>query len=446
MRPARRIVAVADSDSYVKWAAALLGTLDGRWDASLLVLRTPLAVSDDQLDSQLRGGGLPRERVSRVAWPDLMSRLGEQRADAVVLAGRGPLVRMLAREIAGLSPRPVIVTGLPGISIPATRKAIVYRTQCDLFLLHSHRERREFDRLSVTLGMPQRFALATLPFARSGGALPGGGGTDLVFAPQAKVPAARADRLRIARLLVRAADADPSRRVVVKLRAARGEMQTHAERDSYPDLLATLGRLPANLVTSTTSMASALRTAEGVLTVSSTAAIEAIALGLPVIALDSFGVAPALINEVLADAGLLGSEDDVVERSFRRPAEAWLEDNYFHRPEDDDWAQRMGDLIDARRSGVLAPQPPLGRIGGALRDAWERKTVLGPQDRSFAGALALALGVPLRSAIRLVHRARRHVASKAPDARMRAQQPGPDGFSRQVSSTSAVRTSTTRTS
>ncbi|WP_127475390.1 DUF6716 putative glycosyltransferase [Microbacterium sulfonylureivorans] len=403
--PPRRIVAIADTDSYVKWAAALLGTLDEGWDASLLVVETPLVVSDVQLAAALAGSGLPVERVARVTWDGLMPALAGRRADALLLAARGPFVRVLAREAARLTPRPVLVTGLPGISIPATRKAIAYRTQCDLFVLHSRRECREFADLSVERRMPQRFALASLPFARTGA---GGGaaGTDLVFAPQAKVPADRADRLRIARLLVRAAETDPSRRVVVKLRAASGEHQTHAERDSYPDLLATLAPLPPNLVISSTSMGLALDDAEGLVTVSSTAAIEAIARGIPVIALDTFGVAPELINEVLADARLLGGEQDVVERRFRRPQRAWLDDNYFHDPSADDWAGRTAELIEARRSGTLAPRAPLARRGGSLRDTWERKIVLGPQDRTLRGRVAVVIGMPLRLVVRTAQRVR----------------------------------------
>lgn len=403
----RRIVALADTDSYVKWGAALLGTLDEGWDASLLVVETPLVVSDGQLASALAGSGLPRDRVARVRWNELGDRLRGLRPDAVLLAGRGPLVRVLARQAAALTPRPVIVTGLPGISIPATRKAIAYRTQCDLFVLHSHREVREFAALSIRREMPQRFALASLPFARHAPAGGGGpGGTDLVFAAQAKVPAERADRLRIARLLVRAAETDPSRRVVVKLRAATGEQQTHAERDSYPDLLATLAPLPPNLVTSTSAMGRALDRAEGLLTVSSTAAIEAIGRGIPVIALDTFGVAPELINEVLAEAGLLGGEDDVVARRYRRADAAWLEDNYFHDPAADDWTARAAELIDARRAGTLTAKQPLSRRGGAFRDVWERKNVLGDQDRTIAGAVALTVGVPLRAAVRAKTRIR----------------------------------------
>uniref|UniRef100_UPI0035AF29CD DUF6716 putative glycosyltransferase n=1 Tax=Microbacterium sp. TaxID=51671 RepID=UPI0035AF29CD len=118
MRSPRRIVAVADTDSYVKWAAALLATLPGEWDASLLVLDTPLVVSDAQLAAALSGSGLPPGRVTRVRWEELAPAVRRADADAVVLAARGPLVRVLARELAALDPRPVMVTGLPGISIP----------------------------------------------------------------------------------------------------------------------------------------------------------------------------------------------------------------------------------------------------------------------------------------------------------------------------------------
>jgi hypothetical protein len=439
------VVAIADTDSYVKWTAALLGGLGERWDASLLVLETPLVVSDAQLASALSGSGLARGRVERVAYGRLMARLAELGAAAVVIGARGPLVRVVARDVAALPARPVVVTGLPGISIPATRKAVVYRLQSDLFVVHSRRELREFGALSARTGYAHRYALATLPFARGsrvcGGRTPGveDGGTDLVFATQAKVPAERADRLRIARLLVRAADADPTRRVVVKLRAASGEHQTHAEHDGYPELLASLGPLPANLVTSTVPMGRALATAEGLVTVSSTAAIEAIARGIPVLALDTFGVSPRLINETLADADLLAGEEDVVARRFRHPDPEWLDENYFHPPDADDWTRHLDALIAQRAAGRLPAHAGLVRRGGALRDAWERKVALGRSDTSVAGAVALAVGLPLRTAVRWTHRARRALDAGT-------QQAGPDGSSMHVRSTRAVRTSTTRTS
>jgi hypothetical protein len=411
----RRIVGIADTDSYLKWVAALLGGLSGlgsEWDAELLVLETPVVVSSSQERAAVARSAL--ERVSRIKYEALEERLTALRPDVVVIGARGPLVRVLARLVAGLSPRPVIVSGLPGISIPATTKALVYRTQCDLFVLHSRREVREFMALARRRGEVQRFALTRLPFAEvRPAAPPAPPGTDLVFAAQAIVPRERDDRLRVARLLVRTAEADPSRRVVVKLRAAPGEHQTHFEADAVPDLLATLGPLPPNLVTSTAPMAKALDTAQGLVTVSSTAAIEAVARGIPVIALETFGVSAELINLVFEGSGLLGTEEDVVARRLRHPSPSWLRDNYFHDPVDENLRMLLEELVSRRREGRLPAKPPLARAGGRLREAWERKLVLGRHDRTSSGRAAMAIGMPLRGVVRAAQRARRRVVGAA---------------------------------
>ncbi|MGO1266050.1 MAG: DUF6716 putative glycosyltransferase, partial [Microbacterium gubbeenense] len=143
-----RVVAVADTDSYVKWAAALIA--DPRVDGSLLVLETELAVSDSQLRSAVSGLDVP---VRRVPYDRLRRALVG--AEVVLVAARGPVARVVARVAGRLSPRPVIVTGLPGISIPPTWLAMHFRRECDLFVLHSHREVREFEALAGERGIDQ---------------------------------------------------------------------------------------------------------------------------------------------------------------------------------------------------------------------------------------------------------------------------------------------------
>ena len=404
--PPLRVVALADTDSYVKWAAALLSALPDHSEAELVIVETPLAVSSAQLDAALVGSGLNPARVRRVKFEDLSHVLAEADPDAVLVAARGPVVRVLIGVAAALDPRPVIIAGLPGISIPATTAALIHRTQSDLFVLHSTREVDAFTALAHRRGLSQRFALARLPFATTPAAPPGGSrvGTDLVFASQAIVPLERADRMRVARLLVRAALADPSKRVVVKERAVAGEHQTHQQRHGYPDLLRKLAPLPANLVVSTQSMSRALDTAEGLVTVSSTAAIEAVARDIPVITLDCFGVDDKLINPVFTESGLFGSEDAAVRRDFRHPSQEWLARNYFHDPDEDDWIAQVDRLVALRRAGALPPKPARDRRGGRARDAWERKLALGRHDRSLAGAAAFVVGVPLRLVLRPILR------------------------------------------
>lgn len=396
-----RIVAVADTDSYVKWAAALVA--DESVDGRLLVLDTELVVSDAQLKAALSGTGLDPARVRRVAFGEIPEALAG--ADVVLAAARGPVAKVVARCASRLDPRPVIATGLPGISIPATWLALHFRRQCDMFVLHSHREVRAFGRLAAERGIEQRFALATLPFARRSAGR-ASSGTDLVFAAQAIVPRSTEDRMAVARLLVEAAKADPSRRIVVKLRGRSGEAQTHRELDSYPDLLARFDTVPSNLVISYAPMGEALARAEGLVTVSSTAAIEAAAHGVPVAAIDAFGVDESLINTVFIGSGLLAGADDVVARRLRHPDPTWLADNYFHDPEDDTWVEMARDLVGRRRRGDLEPRPERVGFGGRAREAWDRRIALGDRDRTPAGLAAFAAGYPVRSALRLARRVR----------------------------------------
>lgn len=397
-----RIVGLADTDSYVKWGAALLGTLPADAEAELLIVETGRTLSATQQSSALLRSGLGPASVRRVTFEQASQLLAENPPDAVLVAARGPVVRVLIRAVGEMQPRPVIVSGLPGISIPATSAAIINRMQCDLFVLHSGREVDAFAALARRRGIGQEFALARLPFASSRPVAGGAdlGGTDLVFASQAIVPKERADRMRVARTLVRAALANPDKRVIVKERGVAGEHQTHTAKYSYPDLLRMLAPLPENLIVSTVPMARALDSAEGLVTVSSTAAIEAVARGIPIIAIDSFGVDDKLINPVFVGSGLFGSEEDVVNRRFSLPPREWLAQNYFHDPAADDWVERLRMMVSLRRSGDLPLKPARARRGGRVRDVWEQKLALGSADRSIAGRVAWMIGVPMRVLLR----------------------------------------------
>lgn len=372
------MVAVADSDSYLKWGAATLAALPPGAARDVMLVRTRELPSPAQRASALRGTPFAADAVPVVAVAQLASRVAELRPDAVLVATRGPQARVLLRELAALDPRPVLMTGLPGISIPATRKALFFRAQSDLFVVHSHHEVEEFRRLAAVHGWDHRIALAGLPFARA--AHGAGTGTDLVFAVQSLVPASREDRRAVARMLIRAAEADASRRVVVKVRAVAGERQTHEETHPIPTLIARelAGRAaPGNLVISADAMSAALATAEGLVTVSSTAALEAIGRGVPLIALDTFGVAPELINPVFLDSGLLAGEEEVVARRFRHPDPAWRARHYFHPASDDDLVAQLEGLVAERRAGALPARRPLPTAGGALRRRWQRERAFG---------------------------------------------------------------------
>ncbi|WP_353807267.1 DUF6716 putative glycosyltransferase [Agromyces sp. SYSU T00194] len=437
---------MADSDSYLKWGASLASALPGplrpgsgvpgSWRVQVVLLDSPVLPSARQVRVALDGTACALDALRVVDLDGLDTIVDVRRPDVVLLALRGPLVRVVAPRLAARADRPVIVSGFPGITIPAEPKAIVYREQSDLVVLHSRREVREFSRNAAGLPVDLRFGLARLPFLGASGAGAGAdaaGGhdavadapvrADVVFAVQAKVPRQLEDRERLVDWLVDAARAQPQRRVVVKVRARSGEAQTHAEAHDLQDLLAARaaaggpGSVPANLVVEDGPMSAHLRDAAALVTVSSTAVLEAVAAGVPALLLDDFGIDRAMINTVFAGSGLLAGHDAFTAGEYRHPDPGWLDDNYFHPATDDDWIARLVELVVARDRGELAPRVRRHNLtGGALRRAYERRRMLGSHDTgpaAVAGAAATAVALPARWVLR---RARRVRAALRPGA------------------------------
>jgi hypothetical protein len=421
------ILVVADSDSYLKWGAGMLGALPAEWSAELVLLATPVAPSESQKATALAASSLRPDDVAVARFSELCERIVRSRPDVVLVSTRGPVARVLVDWLAALGPfRPVIVTGLPGISIPATKRALIYRARADLFVLHSHREVREFRELALLRGSTLRFGLTTLPFL-TGRRTPELDKTDIVFAAQAKVPSLRADRERMLGWLLDAARRHPEVRVILKLRAERGEQQTHREEFGYADLLRETAEVPDNLVVSSGPMDAQLDTALALVTVSSTAIVEAVDRGVRVLAIDDFGVGPEQINEAFEGSGLFGPSSDLVDLRFHDVEKSWLDDNYFHDQASNDWLRQLEALVSVRGTEGLPHHPRIVRGGDStFRRAWDRKRALGADDSTPLGYLALIIGTPLRWLLLLVRRMHRRLRLVWTDGTPAEHRPGGD--------------------
>ncbi|WP_306369800.1 DUF6716 putative glycosyltransferase [Nocardiopsis sp. CC223A] len=394
-----RVMAIADSDSYLKWSAALLGALPGEgWDTDLAVVRSPVAPSADQVRAAVAGTPLAGREVPVRGALELRSRLLRERPDVLMLNCTGPVVDALAHALVG-ERRPVLVSGLPGISVPATERAWLYRSTADLFVLHSHREVAEFTDLGARLGATGAVGLATLPFLpeprpRAG---TGGGRPRVVFASQAKVPAERGQREQVLLGLAALAEARPDLEVVVKLRAREDEAQTHKEKYHYEALwryMAARGEVRPDAVAFRTGpMVEYLEDAAGFVTVSSTAALEAFALDVPTLVLTDFGLNAEQINLVFEGSGVLGTLDDVRAARFRRVDGAWLRANYFHPVHENDWVRRLTALVAAARRGELPQRESL---------------LTGPEQQRRRTRSLMRLSLP-PTAVRQLGRARRRL-------------------------------------
>jgi hypothetical protein len=356
-----KIIAVADTDSYLKWSAATLRAAPAHWSSLQLVVDSPIKPSAQQIRAA------DRDQVEVLGLAALRQRIRLEQPDIVLLACTGPVVAAVgASRVFRTRARPVLVTGLPGISIPATTRAVTTRAVCDLAILHSHREIAEFRALGSSLAPRLRFGLARLPFLpEPGSGPPPGPGARLVFAAQAKVPPQRVQREQVLRAL------SVTRSPLVKLRAVDGERQTHHEAWPYPVLMEDLvrrGELERKSVGfSGGAMGEALRDAYALATVSSTAALESIALDLPTLVLADFGVDASMINTVFEGSGCLGTLDDLRHGRIERADPQWREENYFHDASDNDWLDQLQDLLAMRQTGGLPAPRATGSVPVRIR-------------------------------------------------------------------------------
>lgn len=366
----RTVLAVADSDSYVKWAAATLDRLPGA-TSSLVVLDSPVRPTPAQVQAAVAGTALAATPPRLLRLGALARLLRTRTPDVLLVATTGPAAELVLRALARSRRRPVVVTGLPGMSLPATALALRYRATADLFVVHSHREAHDFAALARDLGTGQRVVVNRLPFlADRVRGVPEPDTTPLhrvVFAPQAKFPETLDDRVRLLRGLAALADARPDLDVVVKLRGLVGEPQTHHEAYPFDALVARHADEPgvARLRVATGPLEAFLTPGTGLVTVSSTALLEALALGLRALVVGDFGVGEHNLTAAYADSGLVASLDDLAAARLHHADPAWLRENYLQDTPD----ELPGALDEALAAGLpaLTAPPRVGSLPAHLR-------------------------------------------------------------------------------
>ena len=355
-----RVLAVADSDSYLKFACATLESLGEGWECEVLLVRSPILPTLEQIQAATAGTFLAGKAPRVIPASGLRTALAG--ADVVLAAATGPVVEEVFTQAARMPQRPALLSALPGVAFPATRKALNYRALGDAFITHSHAECRAFSDLADAMKLPQRILVSRLPFLASPGRpepqqVPL---RSVVFAPQAKVPVERDQRVAILQALAALARRRPELSVRVKLRAWAGEPQTHLEQYPFDQLWSDLVAARAvgghELQFCTGPMSAQLTPAAAMVTVSSTAALEALDAGLPVLILDDFGLSEQMLNKVFDGSGLVGNLDDLVAGRFRHPEHRWLRDNYFHAPTVP-LDELLVNFAERARAGKLATDP-----------------------------------------------------------------------------------------
>ena len=170
--------------------------------------------------------------------------------------------------------------------------------------------------------------LSGLPFLSSDPEPERGGEIQRVlFADQPTVPASPVERLHVYRCLIDYAFEHPDREVLLEPRHRPGEDTFHRMAHHPADLLKR-DALPANFRIDYTPIREQLPTVDLLLTMSSTACLEAIDHGCRVALVMDLGVHERYGNHVFLDSGLLRTFGEIKKDEIGTPDPAWVE-GYF---------------------------------------------------------------------------------------------------------------------
>ncbi|MFC8731597.1 DUF6716 putative glycosyltransferase [Luteimicrobium sp. NPDC057192] len=341
-------------DSQLRWARALGAALEAQgWTCRYAAPSDVRSFVDPELERSL---GVYLERAP---WAELVQRAGA--SDALVLALQGPLTSRFVQDLAATGDggvRPVVVTGWVGVIIEKLVAGYLERFASDVVAVNSREDLRSFEAAGAHLGLPtDNLLLSGLPLLPSRPASPRRGPVRTVlFADQPTVPSSRAERLYLYERLVEHARRHPERRVLVKPRHRPDEDPYQTVRHHPAELLADAD-LPANLEIVYEPLPELLPEVDLVLTVSSTAGLEAVGAGVRTVFVADLGVHENLGNHVLLPSGLVRTLDVLEGRDedLPEPDQAWLADWFVGEP------GRPGVGLVAERVDELTGVPPADR-------------------------------------------------------------------------------------
>jgi hypothetical protein len=358
------VVLVAAYDSQLKWAMNLARAFGSvGWRHTVLVASDVRhSLSHDQ---RATADGTP---VVLLPWDDLVVRA--RSADCVVLAVQGPLVARFTDELAVLrstSPsvrEPVVVTGWVGLIIEKLAAGYLDRVASDVVAVNSVDNLRDFEQVARELDLPcGNLLLSGLPLLPAEPAPTATGPVRTVlFADQPTIPATLWDRAYLYLRLMDYARAHPQRRVLLKPRHRPDEGTFHVMQDHPESVLARLGPLPPNLEVTYDNITELLPTIDLMLTVSSTAGLEAIGQGVRTVFVGDLGIHEKHGNQVLLRSGLIAGFDDVIADRLPQPNQDWLDDVFIGHG-----AGPAARIVD--RVVELAGMPPDQRPGQAVAES-----------------------------------------------------------------------------
>ncbi len=346
---------IAAFDSQLKWVAGIRDELVARgFECQVLVPDVRSALSA----GQIAAAGF--DRVEAVGWTELLRRAAA--GDVVVCGLSGPFTLRFTVDLAACvapgEPGPVVVTGWVGVIIEKITAGYLDRVGSDVVAVNCVDDLEHFVTVAQQLELePDNLLLSGLPILGST-ALPQRDDPirRVVFADQPTVPGPASERLHLYRRLIDYASAHPEREVLLKPRHRPGEDTFHTMKHHPEDLLAGVDR-PPNFRIDYTPISEILPRVDLLLTMSSTACLEAVGSGCRVGLVLDLGVHERYGNHVFLGSGLLRTFDQLIADDVGTPERSWLGSYFFERP-----GTATGSIVDRAQQLLATGERPSRRI------------------------------------------------------------------------------------
>jgi hypothetical protein len=323
---APRSLFVVGFDSGLKLADRYATAFEARgWRAQIVAptTETPHQLSASQVEAATK------HSVEFLPWREIVN-LAEESSAVVPIFDGSRIERFITEvhlqcERSG-HPLPVFGTAYVGMVLYNNLVGYLFRSLGDVVAVNTASDLDEFARAAHGIGLPaDNLLLVGLSLLPAKPAPPRTGQIRRVlFADQPTVPFHAAERAYLYSRLADYARVHPEREVVIRPRHQRGEATFHTMEYSPEDFVAAVD-VPQNLLIDHAPIADQLSHTDVVLSVSSTAILEAIAAGCRVAFVSDF-LGETMLNHRFVSSGLLRTLEEVTHDDIGTPHPDWLAD------------------------------------------------------------------------------------------------------------------------
>jgi len=346
------IAFVAAHDSEFKWCHATSRRFEqAGWDVSFHTVMSDFKATPEQV----RNSGLDFSALRILTMTEALQAWSTE--NAVVFVTNGDLCEKyllaLRQATSSSTTRPIMIAAYCGVVVTNHLAGYLARASADIVCANSPYDAALFSAAAAELKLPEKQILLTglsiLPEVIK--PMRTGKIDTIIYADQAAIPPSPNDRFYIYQSLAEYARRHPERTVLVKPRFRPGETSYKKATYSPEEFFAQTRKIPTNLKITYEPIVHLLPKIDLLITISSTAALEAICEGCRVAIVADIGLKEAFGSPMFVGSGLLRTFAQISDDDLGSASREWLRQHEIERP--GELLRQINELHKANISGQM---------------------------------------------------------------------------------------------